>query len=322
MSYTFAMTPEQKIQVRASQELEGAVTRVPPIGLMWLAPLDVELEGDSLVWDYEAARERGGVVTTPDAGMFEDFTRLFEAEADEILIYAQRHGMLGLCRHGVPAVSEHPNADLHHQCTPSRQESLLSWRMAARRAHVTFTAVSELSKGRGLSRALWTDLRLSALYPVEPYAQTLPALGGPLGVLAEYEGTKLVRRYDEGAGFRPPARLDAQRQLAAMAVSLWLAEGGAGLVMSWEDGRTPSLRVGSAVQPGIFTALGYQLALACSRAETVATCSGCARLYAPSRAPQPGRRNYCEDCRRAGIPVRDAKRDRRERQRAAKEAQA
>jgi hypothetical protein len=41
------------------------------------------------------------------------------------------------------------------------------------------------------------------------------------------------------------------------------------------------------------------------------TCHECGLLYSPLRRPAKSRRNYCELCRSAGIPLRDALRDHR-----------
>lgn len=48
---------------------------------------------------------------------------------------------------------------------------------------------------------------------------------------------------------------------------------------------------------------------------TAAACSGCGAVYLPPRRPQAGLRHYCEECWRTKVPVRDAARDYRERER-------
>lgn len=37
-------------------------------------------------------------------------------------------------------------------------------------------------------------------------------------------------------------------------------------------------------------------------------CTECGLLYKPYRRPATGRRHYCETCRKAGVPIRDAQR--------------
>lgn len=46
-------------------------------------------------------------------------------------------------------------------------------------------------------------------------------------------------------------------------------------------------------------------------------CSSCEKPYAHIRAPKAGQRNYCPGCRAAGVPVKIAQRNRRERLRSA-----
>jgi hypothetical protein len=48
----------------------------------------------------------------------------------------------------------------------------------------------------------------------------------------------------------------------------------------------------------------------------MAFCSGCGEAYAPDYSRRRGNRTYCEVCRGAKIPERDASRDYRRRERA------
>jgi hypothetical protein len=65
--------------------------------------------------------------------------------------------------------------------------------------------------------------------------------------------------------------------------------------------------------PRLLSYLALQLSLAALRLGTFATCSFCSRQYSPERAPKAGQRNYCTECRVAGVPTRMAQRDRRKR---------
>ncbi|MGB3549618.1 MAG: hypothetical protein WA993_02935 [Candidatus Binatus sp.] len=72
-----------------------------------------------------------------------------------------------------------------------------------------------------------------------------------------------------------------------------------------------------------FALIATQLLLAIMRSEGLASCSGCAMPYVSNRpplagklvGPQVAKRNYCRNCREAGIPQRDASRDYRDRKR-------
>jgi hypothetical protein len=78
-------------------------------------------------------------------------------------------------------------------------------------------------------------------------------------------------------------------------------------------------------QDTAFALISVQLMLAINRVENVnyLICAGCKQMKPRSRPPLAGkrvgpviaRRDYCDDCRRQGIPVRDAKRDQRRRDR-------
>ena len=64
----------------------------------------------------------------------------------------------------------------------------------------------------------------------------------------------------------------------------------------------------------LFGALGVALAQAVAGA-SFAWCFGCGSMYSPKRAPRDGEAHYCDRCRREGVPLRDAKRRQRERER-------
>jgi hypothetical protein len=66
---------------------------------------------------------------------------------------------------------------------------------------------------------------------------------------------------------------------------------------------------------GLFGALVSQIAFAVSGTQGVAICSGCSSPYTPSRRPLRDRRRYCRRCRDGKVPIRDAVRDHRKRER-------
>ena len=57
-------------------------------------------------------------------------------------------------------------------------------------------------------------------------------------------------------------------------------------------------------------ALAVQLVLACGRADSISTCSGCRKPYLRRWHSVTGRGNYCEDCGKRAV-WRDSKRRRR-----------
>jgi hypothetical protein len=72
-----------------------------------------------------------------------------------------------------------------------------------------------------------------------------------------------------------------------------------------------------------FSLVATQLLLAITRSEGLVSCAGCGAPFVSSRQPLAGkrvgrwiaRRDYCQDCRDAKVPQRDAARDYRNRQR-------
>ena len=55
-------------------------------------------------------------------------------------------------------------------------------------------------------------------------------------------------------------------------------------------------------------------------AATAFTCSSCGKDYSAHKRPQPGKRNYCPECRAAGEPQADKARDYRARKREKEDA--
>ena len=101
------------------------------------------------------------------------------------------------------------------------------------------------------------------------------------------------------------------------------------IAYTWEAGEVLAIEIGELldmadVRPAIrwagkfnvdyrpaslFGALVLQLAVAATRAATMAVCSSCGLPHFPMKIPAPGRRSYCQTCRDSGAPARDASRD-------------
>jgi len=62
----------------------------------------------------------------------------------------------------------------------------------------------------------------------------------------------------------------------------------------------------------LFSALVWQM-LSVVSSQAFSVCDGCHRTYSPKRQPRASARNYCQQCRKRGVPVRDAVRDHRQR---------
>lgn len=289
-TYCYGSIMADKLLLAQAGLLTDKDVRHPPARQGWLAPVDVRLDSDSVVYDHTASRRRAGVLI-PTAGMLSEFRRLASADGQAIAEYAAEYGVLGLCEHGL----------VHTYCTevddedgeptvdnPADREPLVEWRRYS-------TLAGTLLRGA---------LVLSRPHPV-------PLDEADLAVLLDY-GSYQLEQVDDGDN-----TVERGRHAVALAVTRWLVEGESRLVMAWDPrARLPQLTIGAPVpDAGMFGGLGLQVALACARSDGVAICDGCGGLHAPTRQPRPDQRTYCPDCRGKRVPQRHADRDRRDRQR-------
>ena len=198
------------------------------------------------------------------------------------LRYAKRWGPLGLCaRHSLPC----PHAE---QCLPRRRGLVFSEPLGGWRDYVAqfAAALSLAAANQARKKCSREDWRL---------------LGG------------------QGVTWH----LLAQQVLLAEALNRWLTLGSvrprlllAGdPVVYMESGS--DCGYGSGSYP-LFGTLVWQLVLVICRSDGLGRCSGCGVTYVVTgRGPRRGARTYCNLCREAGTPHRDAMRDYRGRMRTA-----
>lgn len=262
---------------RASAELLEGFTRVPPAEHRWYAPVGVAVDDGVLTYDLDATEARAGIAVA-DRGLLEDFLRLDGADDMAFALFADSHGVLGLCSHGA----------VYTACPVAGREA------------DELTAIDNPSDHEPLS--VWREWVATA---VRLYA-CARQLQGPNPLNADQR--RLL--YDED--FSPPPSLHADRQMVAAALSAWLEKGDARLLVTWPVQATlPVLAIGAPIPDrGVFAALGLQLAMAAGRAEGLSTCTSCGVLFAPTRRPRAGQRTFCPACRLAKEPVRFAQRDR------------
>jgi hypothetical protein len=262
----------------------------------------VEIEGDKLVWSD--ARRNVPKTVEPSPNLFEAFLTLADAPAETIRYYAQRWGVLGICKHDLPRC--HEGGTLAALACPLKEErstsksvsgaeSLDAWRRYAKkgRSIVDFAARLHLNKTVKEEKLWW----------------------GAMGM------------------FSPSCLSDWQAQTALVAASVngWLATGGVRPTLVWEKSGT-SVVLGSPRYPllkpdggtfslaslvhgtTLFPVLAVQLMMTVSRSAGLAICSNCGAAYCPKRRPNPSRRRYCEDCGR-NAAWRDAQQTRRAKKR-------
>jgi hypothetical protein len=321
----------------------------------WRVPVDLRLDGERLVWRQG---ESEAPWVEPSPGLLEDFVALREGSLEDVLSYARRWGVLHLCEHGFPAghpalywpgsaVEAHPcpfdsrgrltaearawdayrerldkyeqrrdaylvrhssldglrerapelppvedwpdRASDLHLCLPlgyridAPWEPVSGWRTWALRAWALLSVVAALRTGERVRIEDWRDA-------IGYYGVMIPEPASN----SEFfdEAFALVNYWLGAAGVRP-----------------WLApgNGGVGLALGSSPGNSP-----------LFGAIAVQLALAVCGAEGFAVCYACKVLYAPPRKPRAGERSYCQQCRDAGVPVRQAVADYRARKRRTK----
>jgi hypothetical protein len=276
---TDAGTPT--LAVRRSRE-----TAVPPVFsypmgrqdyLVWTSP-HLPVPKETTIDDLIGVRGRsqGGVrLSRPSGRMLDEFLELADASAKRILSYAQRWGVLGICRHGKPCthtpytsqrIIYPPVPDL---CAPlgwdgrGGREPVEAWRRYAREA----TAI--LRVGESLrDRRTPTESDLRTLLAPHKHPSRVPvSIAWPLLIRA-------VNRWVTDGDVRPWLVLHAHTLGYEPRVRM---------ASPWSYG-TPSW--------GLFGALGTQIQLAIARASYM-FCDECGRKCDRRRSPAAGREHFC-----------------------------
>jgi len=267
---------------------EGRVDR-PSAGLAWSAPPEVELDDQWLVFPYPVRVLRRSTrafqvrTVRASAGLLTEFIKLDEASAQSIVAYARQHGPFGFCQHGDPSHRIHPEGCAAAIATTGAgqvavREALQWWRNLAGHARALLNAAAQLSKGRV------DDITLVRLNPGLLFLRprVLRAARRDPAPFVAY-GMDLWLRFFQ---VRPRATYNPRRKRFEVRIS------------------------GSSALAG---ALALQIMLALTRSAGIAVCSGCGKVFPPSRRPNPNRNTYCDTC---GIRAawREAQARRRERE--------
>jgi hypothetical protein len=104
-----------------------------------------------------------------------------------------------------------------------------------------------------------------------------------------------------------------QMAILSAAVNMWFARARGHGIMAMVDGK---LRV-RPYASNLFGILITQIAHVIARSDETAVCAGCQNPFLPKRRLVRGSRQYCDRCRKAKVPQRDASRDWRRRGRRA-----
>lgn len=275
----------------------------------WTVPSDIEPDGDGIRWRVD---QEGGDEAQAGPRMLEGFIRLADADAEAVVKYARRWGVLGLCKHGLPdthtievgrylrrpvvsgsMVCAHPMASDKSWW----YEPLAAWQDLARQAKATLTLAVALHRQELGDPEEWAILPEYLLEIVEPPVGPTP------GHALEF------RRSWDPTPTSAPTTLEDGRAALAWHIDHWLHWGQVRNRFRWDD-RSPALEL----QPhGLFGAIAMQVASRVTGRDALAICHNCQMPYQPTKRPDPNRRNYCPQCREAGAPQRDARRDYRAR---------
>ena len=217
-------------------------------------------------------------------GMLDAFRQI--RDADDVLRFAQRYGVMWMCRHGLPSAHNPPSVGTRG-CRPlgvasgEIRESISHWLRLANAVDAFVQLVPPIRDEQPGPDQAW-GLLLDLHPGIEEWVDGQASVGGR---------DPLVRR----------------RALETV-INWWLDWGGARWHLNWLDPADPKV---SMLTSSTFGVLATQLSLALAGAQDLAVCNGCARAYTRKKRPQSGRRNYCENCRRLKIPERDRQRDHR-----------
>jgi hypothetical protein len=299
-----SMTPPKSTE---SEELHGmfnedGTPHSNQPSMVLIVPPPPTIEGGSLVWRVDETGLLAQRYAQPDRQLVFDFARLSESPEKVIHEFASRWGMLAADSREHPLPIEAPIA-------PDLPASNI----------FRFT----LLEG-------WTDGVFAE--PLERWRYFSRVARALLNIATFLHSDEFGRREDWNVLYPAFADDDAR----------WQHQGGyptheEAMALEWSRLRDPVRRwlQSADVRPGLFFgvlgkptvtlsgralygALGVQLLFAICRTHGMAVCSGCGKSYPRERRAAHGRRNYCGDCRKAGAPLRDAKRDSDRRKREAR----
>ena len=289
-------TRKVALQSWLGRPIEAGVILVPP---------SPRLDGDALVMQRSGRLKERRI---DGARVLDEFVGL--ASGADVLRFARKYGNLGLCAHGLPAlhpvrfprssmlafellrypdirewIARHPETD-DMVCFGRVREPVAAWLALSRRAEEVLKFVAALrlrDKRRSRKRVA----------PPAHVQQWFDALG----------------RDPAFRPFRQPWRAVAET------LGWWLDAADIGVQLAANNSLlAPQFQSASR---GIFGVIAIQLLLAATKAEGLAVCDGCQRPYQGLRPPMKGKqvgpheakRNFCQECKKRGVPHRLAARD-------------
>jgi hypothetical protein len=267
-------------------ELGGIEADRPMQAGVLYVPRRLELTDDAILWNGPLKDVR------PGPGLLKDFVELYDKSDQEIFHYARRWGVLGICKHGVPAShNDYPFGVQHgvEGCLPVAAERqdwhsdpLESWRYFSK----IFRAIRDLGAHVNQNQ-----------------------VGDP----SDWRRVLLIREGDP-----PWKNVRKARTVLSWKLQDLLDIGQVRPQVTWDkDKQQWQIEMGAHSVPNLFGLVSLSLVLSIFQRELV-ICSSCGNPYTPDRRPNPWKRNYCEGC---GLKAarRDASREYRRRLREKKQ---
>jgi hypothetical protein len=247
-------------------------------------PREVTLEEGTIHWNLYSIKP-----IRPGVGLLARFVELENASDEEIFQYARKWGVLGICKHGLPA--SHNNFPFGRQwgtdaCIPlpsrvrgyTYAEPTQYWRDLSRRIKAVQSLGAQINQNQKGDQSIWRQIQDTFIH--DPPWQTLATARRTL--TEELNGFLAIGQV------RPRVEWHSKKK-------------------RWQ------IELAAQSVPNLFGLIAHNLLLSVTGSGLV-ICSSCHKSFVPERRPDPGRRNYCSACGKRAAQ-RDAARDYRQRNR-------
>lgn len=265
-----------------------------PLVGAWLVPDKVELRDQDLVYSG-ASREP----VEPDRkaireGVLGGFIRLTNATNKEVLEYARRWGVLGLCRdHGLPATHQMKTASADmitadpliylFNCEQRNAdgwiyEPLDRWKYFSEQVRTLITLALALHKGKLGEKEHW-DIVLGGPWGKPGYVRTMSS---NTGEILHFE----------------PSLVESKIRLSFV-VNRWLAMTAVRPFFFWAE-EYPDLELSPPFNlpkgHNLLSVLAVQAMLLINRSTDYSICAGCDKPFFLRRGQSSNRRSFCREC--------------------------
>jgi hypothetical protein len=257
----------------------------------YAVPVDLQLAGQNLVWQrFTSSSKPTGINVRPHPEMLDQFLRLSDADDEEILRYARRWGVFNLCPEHLLPASHNPDCEPFLNINSKWSEPISEWRKISRMMQSIFSIAYKLSNKQVASASDWSVLRDEGWL-------------GNIELLKDFD--KNDKKYQKAFKY--------QRRSIANVINIWITISALQPVLRWDDNFSGLSFTGSP-KSKLCGALVSQLLLTSGRSSLM-SCSECRSWYTrTAKLPKRGQANYCSDCRKRGVPERNASREYRARQ--------